>query len=1029
VPVAVAVAAAALAPVAGADHAQPTLQPALMDYTPIGWYGPDGLRTVAPGSATVPTPSGGPPPLNDPNPSGKWVAYDTDVWEALSVPSRHPGDNCTNENAHPDCRDGDKDDDTDITGYAGPNGVSPVHGTCPPFQGFGPWGMCFNGQLEWLDYYEESMREMLSDVGVAIHRYPFWSAGAGLPRGAPLAASAGQAYNIAAVVPGADHPEETVLVSGHYDFTDSGPAAAWDSAEGHTEVMRMAYVMADYWRKTGTRPSATIKFIPWDSEESGTFGSIDYVANNIPPGQEGKVRGYFNVDPCAGAYPAYKDGDFNTRVPEVLQLANPANAASAAIRQRMETFNARAETLMDELFDRLDDTLRTPTGARQIFVSDAEAAGGENGGDSQRDEVVTALGGLAAFSSDYANFESAGIPIFNLFPDLFGPHADDTPASAEGVSILHTNNDNLTRLNRLTSALTAAGVPDPTGNSASEGWAKGMEMCAQANSQFMLQPEMAGAQTAPPGDVVAYFEALPNEAGIDEPVTFDASGSHEIVQVTPRQTTETGLTYQWSFGDGETGSGKTPQHAYDTVGSYTATLTVTGPGGQSDTMSIPIVVPPPVLEPPALQKPPAEDADGTFPLSWAFGGTADGLTGFAVDEAPDFLTLLADDAEGSLGTLWTAEPSPDPAVQPWQKSDSSQPKPLGNKRASGQASYWTGSTSLAPSSTNVSTTLTLKQPLSIPAGSREPLLTYQSLFMNEDDDEGRVEVALEDGSAETPLEWETADVVQGLYVTSNPDLEAPLAHRAVDLSAYKDKQIFVRFRYVLGPTDRIATQANAGWYVDDIRVQAGSFRQIATTPADARSFEVTGRTDATYGYRVRALYEGGVETPPSNAEPVTVSGNPEPEQEPQPEGDGGVAGGTGGSQTPADVPRPAAGGPFVAAVPRLLGTAALTLSRGRYVNVPAACPAAAATDCTGVLTLTVTIGRDLLGGRAARIKLGSKRFRIAPGRTTRIRVRLGTKSRRLVQRARRLRVTATIASPAAGSQRLRRTFILRAGRR
>src|SRR3989337_1083773 len=104
-----------------------------------------------------------------------------------------------------------------------------------------------------------------------------------------------------------------------------GPAAGAPSAEGHTEVMRMAKIMSDYWRATGTRPSATVKFIPWDSEESGTFGSIDYVNNNIPPGEEDKVRGYFNVDPCAGAYPAFKNGNPALRVPEVLQLADPAD--------------------------------------------------------------------------------------------------------------------------------------------------------------------------------------------------------------------------------------------------------------------------------------------------------------------------------------------------------------------------------------------------------------------------------------------------------------------------------------------------------------------------------------------------------------------------------------------------------------------------------------------------------------------------------------------------------------------------------
>ena len=204
-----------------------------------------------------PVPSPLTPPTNS-NPSGKWVTYDTNVFEALNLPSRHPGD----ENANDPPGTGD-----------------PRHGFCPPNDPmFVPWGKCADHQLEYLDYFEKTMKEILGPYGVVIHRYPFVSPGTG-SRGAYLDAAGGQAYNISATVPGADHPDESVLISGHYDFTDSGPAAAWDSQEGHAEVIRAAAIMAEYWRKTGTRPSATVKFIPWDSEESGTFGSIVYSGN------------------------------------------------------------------------------------------------------------------------------------------------------------------------------------------------------------------------------------------------------------------------------------------------------------------------------------------------------------------------------------------------------------------------------------------------------------------------------------------------------------------------------------------------------------------------------------------------------------------------------------------------------------------------------------------------------------------------------------------------------------------------------
>jgi PKD repeat protein len=889
-----------------ADHAQPAFQPSLVDYTPIGHYGPVG-QTIPGGSATIPNPSGGPPPVG-PNPTGKWVAYDTNVWESLALPSRHPGDNCNSLPAEEqdDCVDADLDPDDELqtsnagaTGYSGPDGTSTTHGFCP--QGdptFAPFGKCFNNQLEYLDYFERSMNELLGEFGVVTYRYGFQSPGTG-GRGAYLDAAGGQAYNVAAVVPGADHPEETVLVSGHYDFTDSGPAAAWDSAEGHTEVMRIAYIMADYWRKTGTRPSATVKFIPWDSEESGTFGSADYVENNIPPGEEDQVRGYFNMDPCAGAYPAYKDGTAE-RVDQVLQLANPANARTPEIAQRMEAFNARAETIVDEVFDRLDDTITRPGGATEpIFVSDAEAAAGNDGtqpvGSSQRGNVVTAVGGLLLFTSDYANFEDAGIPIFNFFPDLFGPHANGSPASPQGLEILHTPNDNLTRINRLTTGLATGNVIDPTGMFASEGWAKGQEMCAQMEGTYMLQPEMGGAQEFDGAtDVVAYFEALPNEATKADAVNFDAAGSHRVLQINPRQVSDADLTYQWDFGDGQTGSGEMVQHTYDELGVYDAVLTVTHtPSGQSDTMTIPITVAS-SFDPPELKPLPAQDPDGTFPLEWTFDGDPEGFKHFSIQQSTDIATFLSDDG-GDLAANFSAEPPTEPAIDPWQASDSSEQKNRGNLFRSEPRSFYTGlsrsdhTPGVEPNGGR--SVLALNEPLTLPAG-RPAELTYWSDFANDANDAGLVEAAVVDPATGQPGEWQ---VVDSLGLNAKDDYVMSLSEepteanqprfelRSVNLTRFAGRTIRLRWVYQLGDAQFVNVY-RMGWYVDDIKVTSATYSEIGTTPLEQKSFPVTGRGPGTYGYRVVGVYQDEIETKPSNVEVTTVPG----------EGGGGGGGTAGG---------------------------------------------------------------------------------------------------------------------------------------
>ncbi|HEX9822921.1 MAG TPA: M28 family peptidase [Actinomycetota bacterium] len=810
----------------GAPAPQPAPDITKMDYTPVGFYKPGDL---------IPMPAA---PPTDPNPSGKWVAYDTNVFESLNFPQRQPGDTTTNDP---------------------PGSGDPRYGFCPPPE-HPPFGKCLNHQLEYLDYFEEQMTEILGDFGVVMKRYPFISAGSGLPAGAPLSAPGGTAINIAAVVPGADDPDETVLVSGHYDFTDSGPAAAWDSAEGHTEVMRIAKILADYWRATGTRPSATVKFIPWDSEESGTFGSIDYVQNNIPPGQEEKIRGYFNMDPCAGAYPAYKYGNPADRTPEVLQLTDPETYTDPNTKARVEAFNARAETIVDEVFEHLDDTLQTSAGEEPIFVADSEAS--TLGVPSQRGEIVTALGGLAAFSSDYANFAGIGVPIFNLFPDYFGPHADGTPGQNDGIAILHTPNDNLTSLNRLTSA-------EPTGLMASEGWMKGMEMCAHMEGWYMLQPEMGGAQTAN-DQVVAYFEALPNEALQNEQVTFDAGGSYRYSdEATNTIADDATLTYEWDFGDGTTGTGKTVQHGYPEIGRYNAELTVTG-GGSSATMTVPITVIGSDFAPPVLDAIPADPAkDGTFDLGWTFETDREGFDHFSVEESKDFTTLLADDAEAAIEDKWTVGDPTAAGLEPWQKSDSATEKWMGNKFHSGAASYWTGVTppNSNPPPLSADSVLTLTEPLGVPDTTTAEL-QYWSLFKSESDDRGRVEVAIEDGNAATPLEFETLETLGGPNDTFSPGDDYELTFRRVDLARFAGRDIILRFVYNLGPTNPALSQP-AGWYIDDVRASAGNFEQVGTP--EQTSFSVTGRSNGTYAYRVLGVFNDGIPTAPSNVEPVEVT--------------------------------------------------------------------------------------------------------------------------------------------------------------
>jgi PKD repeat protein len=790
------------------------------------------------------------------NPSGDYNAFDTNVFETLALPYRAAGDQFTDDP------------------YG--NGGTPQHGRCggdPRSDRSRPGdlaavaGECPNHQLEYIRYYKATMKDILGDFGMTFHRYEFDNPGSSNVQ-------SGLGINPAAVVPGASHPEDTVIVSGHFDQTNDGPASAWDSAEGHAQVIRVAKLMADYWEATGSRPAATVKFIPWDAEESGTFGSADYAENNVVPGREFDVRGYWNTDPCAGGYPAFRFGNPLDRVDLGIQLANidPSDDPAPLVDDTMpppssarifNRFNRRARITVEQVFDHLDDQLTLAPGVtREIFVSTREGRSNPLGGDIGRDVVIGDSRAIL-FSSDWRNFEAIGVPFFNPGPDITGPSSQLEPGNPDAVVILHTPLDNLKTLNAY-----SGGRRD--GEEFSEGWIKGMEMCAHLLAWGMLRPDQAGATPigGPSSGPIAYYEALPNEAFQERPVTFDASGSHRRKDGRP---TSHKLEYSWDFGDGTTGSGKVVEHSYADKGHYRTTLTVTNPKtGNSDFMRVPITVVGGIgdLEGPRLDLPPRKDGDGTFPLSWKF--ERPDVDHFAVQEGTKIRSLLTDHAE-DFGA-WRANRPTEEQIEPWQPSDSETPKPRGNINRSSPRSFWTGVATqdqrpaLGPATGTSS--LTSKREFQVPKG-RSTVLSYWSDFANDANDFARVEVAVT--SPKGPLEWETVDFFGGEEYAraapggvGMPDFE----HRSIDLSQYAGDRIRLRFSYVLGATQFVNVFRN-GWYVDDIAFVTADFDRIGRT--QRKRFLVKDRAPGRYLYRVQASLDDGLPTAPSNVEQVTVT--------------------------------------------------------------------------------------------------------------------------------------------------------------
>lgn len=94
-------------------------------------------------------------------------------------------------------------------------------------------------------------------------------------------------HNVIGVLPGASRPDETVVLSGHWDSFGVGAPdvhgdaiinGAVDNATAIASMLELARVFA-----AGPRPARTLQFIALTAEESGLLGATYYAANPLRP--------------------------------------------------------------------------------------------------------------------------------------------------------------------------------------------------------------------------------------------------------------------------------------------------------------------------------------------------------------------------------------------------------------------------------------------------------------------------------------------------------------------------------------------------------------------------------------------------------------------------------------------------------------------------------------------------------------------------------------------------------------------------
>src|SRR5579872_2650458 len=154
----------------------------------------------------------------------------------------------------------------------------------------------FNGHDEFAAYWAQEAMKDLQGFGPQERIDPFKVQGwAG--RTAPV-----PAFNVEVTVPGIVHPEQVVVIGCHYDGEAVSTQSANDDASGCAIELGVAKALGAYWRSHHVYPARTLRFVIFDAEEQGLFGSFHY-ANSTINGDTRNIVAMFNEEQSGIAYP------------------------------------------------------------------------------------------------------------------------------------------------------------------------------------------------------------------------------------------------------------------------------------------------------------------------------------------------------------------------------------------------------------------------------------------------------------------------------------------------------------------------------------------------------------------------------------------------------------------------------------------------------------------------------------------------------------------------------------------------------
>ena len=411
-----------------------------------------------------------------------------------------------------------------------------------------------NGHDGFAKYWSQEMVSLLGDYGARARNDTFPIQGW---RGRPTTTPA---VNVEVTVPGILHPEQVVVIGCHYDGMAFSSQSANDDGSGCAIELGVAKAMSEFWHANHLYPARTLRFVIFDTEEQGLFGSFHYV-NSTVNGDLKNIVAMFNEEQNGIAYPLrYLGSMSNPLMPFYIdmtplknndlyaqqnQLSTQQQANIRQFRQLMQ----QAVIASFQQFRALGDQMLTYHNTQgqdvwqPIFTQDNLSY------IHQEDDTLG--------SSDQVPFTLAGLPCATFVGNSTyydnnapaGSYPFDQPQDT--IQLMNTFADgNSQQSQALTLALALPGM---------------------LTTWMLSQPAILG-QVAADNQPIAAISSI----GLSQPgqaMSFDAGASYDPGAQNSR------LSYHWSFGDGSSADGQKVSHTYGQPGNYTLSLSVTSSSG------------------------------------------------------------------------------------------------------------------------------------------------------------------------------------------------------------------------------------------------------------------------------------------------------------------------------------------------------------------------------------------------------------------------------------------------------------------